>query len=123
MGPYVLLPFRMSASCSARAQAWNGFCSVRARAGHTDPRERAYGRRGRYGLKSAKRKLPARSLENPRLESSNTCGGTAFSAEAANASHLSHRVHGVFSQIRGATQVQLLLDPHLVRFNSLAAYS
>ena len=46
-----------------------------------------------------------------------------FTAEAANASHLSHRVHGVFSQIRGATQVQLLLDPHLVRFNSLAAYS
>ena len=45
-----------------------------------------------------------------------------FTAEA-NASHLGHRVHGVFSQIRGATQVQLLLDPHLVRFNSLAAYS
>ena len=42
---------------------------------------------------------------------------------SANASHLSHRVHGVFSQIRGATQVQLLLDPHLMRFNSLAAYS
>src|ERR1041384_8273843 len=70
-------------------------------------------------------KRPTRGpLKNPRLESSDTCGGPPFfTAEAANASHLSHRVHRVFSQIRGATQVQLLLDPHLMRFNSLAAYS
>ena len=93
-------------------------------AGHADPRERAYGER--EALRSEirqKRVASAAPQESSSRKLKHLRRHRFFTAEAANASHPSYRVHGVFSQIRGATQVQLLLDPHLMRFNSLAAYS